>query len=886
MADSKQIPTHFDNAEAAATYYPAWERAGYFRGDPDSRKRPYAIAMPPPNVTGSLHMGHALNNTLQDILARYRRMAGDNVVWVPGVDHASIAVHWVVERVLKKEGTSREKIGREAFLKRAWALKEEIAQTITSQQRQLGISCDWERASFTMDAPRSRAVREAFVRLYADGLIYRAERLVNWDPVTQTTLSDLEVIFEDNTKGELIHFAYPLADGSGRELVVATTRPETLMGDTAVAVHPEDPRYKDLIGQNLRHPYTGETLPVVGDSILVDREFGSGCVKITPAHDFNDFEVGKRHKLAVINILHPDGTLNERAKQWSGLSVSDARVAIIEQLETDGLLRGREPHRNKVGRSERSGAIVEPRLSTQWYVRARPLARPALAAIEQGATQFVPRAWENTYFSWLREIRDWCISRQLWWGHRIPAWHCAACAHITVAAEDPSACAACDSKAIRQDDDILDTWFSSALWPFSIQGWPDKSQALATWYPTAVVVTSFDIIFFWIARMMMFGQYLMGEVPFRDVYIHALIRDASGEKMSKTKGNVVNPIAMIERYGLDAFRFTLTAFAGQGRDVRWDEARAQGYQKFINKIWQAFRFSQNHAPKNRTGAMPKRLGAWEKWLLGRLGEATRQVREALDAYRFNDAASAIYHVVWNDLCDWYIESTKTKLYDENAHPDVQEGVRHTLEQAFECIARLMHPIMPFLSASLWEHLPSTEGSIMQQVYPVVTDFAFNMAADAEVAMTAEVVTSIRRLRAEYGVKVKDEIEVQVAGPSAERATLFTQADCVRAMAKTKLAPLDPENKKNQVVVTEMVGELTLYLSLSGLIDFAQERKRLEKETLRLDADIRRVEGQLSRPDFIARAPAEVVEEKKALAAAYAAQKQRLGLACDRLSQSS
>lgn len=898
---TRDLPQHYDPASAEARYRPQWEQAGYAKADPARPGKAFSVVLPPPNVTGSLHMGHALNGTLQDILARYRRMDGDNVAWTPGLDHASIAVHWLVEKELRAEGTDRRALGREKFLERAWAFKEKSAAAILRQQKRLALSCDWSRLCFTLDDGPSEAVREAFCRLYNDGLIYRAERLVNWDPVSQTTVSDLEVVHEENVRGTLYHFAYPLAEPEGEvaELVVATTRPETMLGDTAVAVHPDDPRFRHLIGKTLRHPFSGQTLPIVGDATLVDVAFGTGAVKITPAHDFNDFAVGERHKLAVRNILNKDGTLSAACGEFAGLDVVKARKAVMEKLEAMGLARGEQPHRMSLGRSERSGAVVEPMLSTQWYVRAKPLARPAMAAVERKFTQFVPQTWENTYFSWLRDIRDWCISRQLWWGHRIPAYYCEACAHVHVATCAPEACETCGHKALRQDEDVLDTWFSSALWPFSTQGWPHADPYLARYYPTQTLVTSFDIIFFWVARMMMFGLYFTGNVPFADVYIHALIRDSKGEKMSKTKGNVVDPLVMCERYGLDAFRFTLAAFAGQGRDVRWDERRAEGYGKFINKIWQAFRFTCAQLPEGAASvpaAEALSFAPFDLWLRARADEAVRATRAALDAYKFDQAAAAIYHFVWDELCDWYLEVAKTILYDETAAEGSKQAVRRSLLDAFGTLARLLHPFTPYFAEELYQELKTRDAafsagagaadSVMVAPFPKVGTEAADAAqraALAEAEFVAEVVTALRRIRAEFGVNPKQVVDVQLRpATDAQAHQARGGARILQILAKSTLSIVQDDAPVPPQAATDVCMGATLYVPLAGVIDVAAEQARLEKNVAKCTTDLGRIEAQLQRPDFVDRAPPAVVADKRAQAEALRQQRAELTAALARL----
>ncbi|HMV66688.1 MAG TPA: valine--tRNA ligase, partial [Myxococcota bacterium] len=755
---AEDLPGSYDPAAAAKRWTAAWSESGVFVSDPTRPGPPFSIVIPPPNVTGRLHMGHALNNTIQDVLTRYKRMDGFNVCWVPGTDHAGIATQWVVRRKLEAEGVDFRALGRERFVERVWEWKAETGSAIADQLRRLGVSCDWSRERFTMDDDLQRACTEHFVRLYEQGLIYRAERLINWDPYDQTALSDLEVEYKKDArgqtaleKGELFSFAYPLSDGSG-EIVVATTRPETMLGDTAVAVHPDDPRYKHLIGQTVRHPFVDRHIPIVGDAILVDPEFGTGAVKVTPAHDFNDFAVGERHGLFKLNILLPDGRLNDLCGPFAGLDRFEARERVKAALEELGLHRGAQEHWLAIGRSQRSGAIVEPFLSTQWFVKMKPLAGPALAAVELGATRFHPKSWENLYYAWLRDIRDWCISRQLWWGHRIPAWYCHACGHTNVAREAPLACAGCGSGRLVQDEDTLDTWFSSALWPFSVFGWPDRTADLDRYYPTTVLVTAFDIIFFWVARMMFAGIHFTGQVPFGDVYIHALIRDEHRQKMSKTKGNVVDPLDVIERTSADAFRFTLMALCAQGRDVIWNESRVGDASRFITKIWQALRFCFMH----RDGydpAAPMEPGVYERWMAARTGAAVARVRAALDAYRLNDAAHEVHAFVWGELCDWYIELTKPVLYGE-APEARKNAVKHTLFTTMDAVVRMLHPFMPFLTEEIGARLPGSEGFVATRAYPRPDDFPSDPGVLDDVALLQEAIGAVRNVRGEMEISPK------------------------------------------------------------------------------------------------------------------------------------
>ncbi|RMF87397.1 MAG: valine--tRNA ligase, partial [Nitrospinota bacterium] len=643
---AKRLEKRYDPHQIEEKWYRFWEEQGYFHADPSSSKPPYAIVIPPPNITGSLHMGHALNNTLQDILIRWKRMQGFNTLWLPGTDHAGIATQYVVEQQLARQGLTRQQLGREEFLKRVWEWRKESGGTILRQLRKLGASCDWQRERFTMDEGLSRAVREVFVTLYEEGYIYRDAYIINWCPRCLTALSDLEAEHEE-VQGHLYYIRYPLATGTG-SLTVATTRPETMLGDTAVAVHPEDPRYTPFIGQEVLLPLTDRKIPVIADS-YVDPEFGTGVLKITPAHDPYDFEVGNRHHLPRLRVINDDGTMNSEAGAYQGLDRFACRERVIQDLTAQGLLEKVEPYTHSIGHCYRCRTIVEPLLSTQWFVRIKPLAEPAIAAVREKRIRIIPPQWEATYFNWMLNIKDWCISRQLWWGHRIPAWYCQQCSQITVARETPTRCQHCHSADLVQEEDVLDTWFSSGLWPFSTLGWPERTADLQTFYPTSVLVTAFDILFFWVARMIMFGLKFMGDVPFRDVYIHALVRDAEGQKMSKSRGNVIDPLTVMERYGTDAFRFTLAAFAAQGRDIRLSEERIAGYRNFVNKIWNAFRFSLLHFSSEEplSPELPTQtLELADRWILSRLARTTGEVNTALEEYRFNDAAGVLYQFFW------------------------------------------------------------------------------------------------------------------------------------------------------------------------------------------------------------------------------------------------
>ena len=859
MALIDQLSKNFDPHAAEALYYPQWEASGIFTPDPDAPGEPYVIVIPPPNVTGSLHMGHALDNTLQDVLIRYKRMDGFNTLWLPGTDHAGIATQWVVEKQLRAEGIDRQDLGREKFLERVWQWKEESGGTITNQLRRLGVSCDWKRERFTMDDGLSRAVREVFIRYYEDGLIYRAERMINWDPVGRTALSNLEVENEENHQTEIWSFAYPLVtptvgpDNETRtEIVVATTRPETMLGDTAVAVHPDDVRFKHLIGTTVRHPFNGREIPIVGDAVLVDPEFGSGAVKITPAHDFNDFEVGKRHDLNHINILNLDGTINAEGGEFEGMDRFEARKAVKARITAMGLDRGTAPHTMALPRSQRSGAPVEPMISTQWFVNMEPLAKRAVAAVEDGETRFVPKQWENTYYAWMRDIRDWCISRQLWWGHQIPAWYCGTCEHVTVEREDPSACAGCGSSDIHQDEDVLDTWFSSALWPFSTLGWPDETADLKRYYPTSVLVTGFDIIFFWVARMMFSGLHFMDQVPFSDVYIHALVRDENGQKMSKTKGNVVDPLERINEIGADALRMTLVASETQGRDILWNNQRAQGYVKFQNKIWQAYRFTMMHLEEYDPEA-ERTLSPYDHWILARTGEAVRRVRGSLDNYKFGEAASEVYAFTWDELCDWYLEFSKGTLYSESAPEAAKQGTRHTLWTVFHALTRLFHPIMPFMSEEMWQHLPHTEGTITTAPYPKAEQFPVDPESLAQVATIQGVITAIRRIRVDMEISPRAPMRLR----TSDTTHLQIHGDALRDLGG--IEGIETGGRSGPASTFVVDGQ-SYFLPLDGVVDLESERDRLDKVIAKVEKDQSFLAKKLANKGFTDRAPADVVAD--------------------------
>ncbi|MBI3077011.1 MAG: valine--tRNA ligase [Deltaproteobacteria bacterium] len=859
----------YDPREAEARWYAFWLEQGYFRADERPAAEPFSIVIPPPNVTGFLHIGHALNNTLQDILARYHRMTGRSVLWLPGTDHAGIATQNVVEKELAREGRTRQELGREAFVERVWAWRRQYGGIIIGQLKKLGASCDWSRERFTMDEGLSAAVREVFVRLYEEGLIYRGDYVINWCPRCHTALSDLEVEYEA-TQGKLYHVRYPLEGGG--EVVVATTRPESMLGDTAVAVHPDDPRYQPLLGRMAVLPLVGRRIPVVADR-AVDQEFGTGAVKVTPAHDLADFEIGLRHGLDRVTVVGEDGRMTEAAPAaYRGQDRFACRQAVVRDLEAQGLLLKVEPYAHSVGTCYRCRTIIEPTLSKQWFVRTQPLAGPAIEAVRRGDTVFVPKMWEHTYFDWMEKIRDWCISRQIWWGHRIPAWYCDRCGEITVAREAPAACRACGGGALRQDEDVLDTWFSSALWPFSTLGWPRLTRDLERFYPTSVLVTSFDIIFFWVARMMMMGLKFIGRVPFRRVYIHALVRDPLGQKMSKSKGNVIDPLEVIDRYGTDALRFTLAALAAQGRDIRLSDERIAGYRNFVNKLWNAARFTLMNlgptfqgAPAGGLAGLSREdpaLGLADRWILSRLQRVAQEAEARLQEFRFNDAALALYQFVWHELCDWYLEAVKPDLAPD-AEPARRRCRQAVLHRVLEAVTRLLHPFMPFVTEEIWQALPHEGASVMVAPYPQADPTWVDEEAEAEWGVVMEVIRAIRNVRAELDVPPAARIEVaaRVRDPAvlqrlqAERATILL-------LARLSALTLGPDARRPPESAVAVARGVELYLSLRGVIDAEEEARRLARELAKVARELDLAGAKLANADFLGKAPPEVVEKEQ------------------------
>ena len=889
-------------SEIEGHHYARWEAAGYFA--PAGNGAPYCIVIPPPNVTGTLHMGHALQDTIMDALTRYQRMQGRRALWQPGTDHAGIATQMVVERLLEREGTSRAKLGRARFLERVWQWKERSGNTIQKQLRRLGASVDWTRDRFTMDEGLSRAVTEVFVRLHEEGLIYRGKRLVNWDPVLQTALSDLEVLSTEE-RGKLWHLRYPLADKPDTHLVVATTRPETMLGDTAVAVHPDDERYRHLIGREVLLPIANRRIPIIADE-YVDPEFGTGCVKITPAHDFNDYEVGQRHALPQISVLDFHAALNDNAPAaYRGLDRFEARKRIVAELEAQGLLERVAEHTSMIPKGDRSGVVVEPMLTDQWYVRVKPLAEPAIAAVEDGRVKFVPENWSKTYFEWMHNIQDWCISRQLWWGHRIPAWYDDA-GNIYVGRDEadvrrkhrlPT------DRRLRQDEDVLDTWFSSALWPFSTLGWPDDTPELRAFYPTNVLVTSFDIIFFWVARMMMMGLKFMGDVPFREVYIHALVRDHEGNKMSKSKGNILDPLDLIdgvdlptllkkrtdglmqthlqssiekatrkefphgiEGVGTDALRFTFASLATTGRDARFDVARAEGYHRFCNKLWNASAYVFSQLDGIDEG--PHAFGAADRWIRSRLRATIDSVHENFALYRLDLIAQTLYDFAWYELCDWYLELTKPLLTDPSADPALRRGAQRTLVDVLGSLLKLLHPLMPFVTEELWLELVARRGyassTIMLERFPQTADFAADAAAEDEIAWLKGFVVGIRQIRGEANLPRSATLHVRLADATAiDRERVDRLASQLRKLAGLDRIELVAAGDAVKGAATALLGAMRILVPLAGLIDVGAERDRLGKQLAKTNDDLGRVRRKLENQSFVANAPADVVAKEHA-----------------------
>ena len=898
--DKTYIPTAVEQKWAAY-----WAEHHLFQPRQTEKAESYCIVIPPPNVTGSLHIGHALNNTLQDILIRWKRMQGLQTLWIPGTDHAGIATQNVVERQLKDEGLSREHLGRQAFIERVWTWRQQSGDTIIGQLKQLGASCDWERLRFTMDKGLSLAVREVFVHLFDEGLIYRGERLINWCPRCLTALSDIEVEHED-IKGTLYHIRYGLAEDPETFLTVATTRPETLLGDTAVAVHPEDPRYQHLIGKQVKLPLTTRTIPILADPILVDREFGTGAVKITPAHDFNDFEAGERHGLKRFSLLNHHARMNpfvlkeaqvdlQLQKDLYDQSVQQARLIVIEALTQKDLLIKEEEHSMGLGKCYRCKTVVEPYLSPQWFVKTEPLAIPAIEAVETGKIRIIPEGWKNNYLGWMRNIKDWCISRQIWWGHQIPAWYCRTCnkdhlletgstveataegramptsptmscfitsdAHPIVSKTDPKVCPRCGGADLFQDPDVLDTWFSSALWPFSTLGWPEQTQDLKTFYPTSTLVTGLDILFFWVARMIMMGIKLTGQIPFRDVYIHALVRDAEGQKMSKSKGNVIDPLTKMSQYGTDALRFTLASMASPGRDMKLAEERIEGYRNFVTKIWNAARFIQLHADGTQVSAPPESRPFPDRWILSRLNYSIREITKALHDYRFDQATSYLYQFIWHEYCDWFIELAKPNLQQDN-HPDAST-TRHTLLESFEIIQRLLHPVMPFITEEIWQSFPHEGLSIMTQPFPTEHQNWSNSQAEQDFSLLQAFVTTTRTGRALLNIPANQPLTIfGTTTNQDETASLKNLQPYIQSILRSTLTLAQTTNWPSDRILQLVTGNLTVGIPVEPKLDLQQVVKKVKKQIEAKHKECSRLQDRVASPSFREKAEASVIQESE------------------------
>lgn len=861
MADKRtELPSAYDPRRTEEKWYDYWLEGGFFKAGKDPSKPPFTIVIPPPNVTGNLHIGHALNNTLQDILIRWKRMQGYDALWLPGMDHAGIATQSRVEAKLREEGISRHDLGREKFLEKVWEWKEHYAGVIREQWRKMGVSVDYSRERFTMDEGLSRAVREVFVRLYEKGLIYRGKYIINWDPEARTALSDIEVIHKE-VPGKLYHLRYPLKDGSGH-VQIATTRPETMLADTAVAVHPEDDRYKHLVGKTVILPIIGREIPIVADE-YVDPEFGSGALKVTPAHDPNDFEIGVRHDLPQILVMDEEGRMNENAGPYKGLDRFECRKRIVKDLEEAGVLVKIEDHVHSVGHSERSGAVVEPILSTQWFVKMKPLAEQAIADTKSGkGVRFVPERFEKIYLHWIENVRDWCISRQLWWGHRIPAWHCGDCGEITVSRKTPERCAHCGSASLEQDPDVLDTWFSSALWPFSTMGWPEDTEDLRRYYPTDVLVTGYDIIYFWVARMIFTALEFTGKKPFKEVLITGIVRDAEGRKMSKSLGNGVDPLEVIEKYGTDAMRFMLSTGCTPGNDQRFRWERVESARNFANKIWNASRFALMHLAEARAEdlALTGSLTVSDRWILHRLNETIAEVTRHLNRYDFGEAGRVLYHFIWDEFCDWYIEFSKLSLYgeDEEAKRVTRAVLCHVLDRAL----RLLHPFMPFITEEIWQKLPGTGPSITVAEWPEA-DEAFQ-APDAvrKMQILIDVIRSVRNIRSEMEVPPKKQVSLLIRTEPEAYAAIRDNESAIRRLCGAEKVTAGPDVTRPDKAMTAVVSGAEVFLPLEGMIDIEETIARLEKELKKLDYEVERVEKKLSNPGFVQKAPAHIVEEEK------------------------
>jgi valyl-tRNA synthetase len=877
---NSQLPDRYSPQEVEKNISKFWLDAGYFKASEKSTKPPFSIMLPPPNVTGQLHIGHALNHTMQDILTRWKRMSGFNALWLPGTDHAGIATQNVVEKELAKDKIFRREMGREAFVEKVWDWKEKYGSRIVEQMKYLGDSCDWSRFAFTLDDNLSTAVRKVFVNLYEKGMIYRGTRLINWSPKLESALSDLEVEYKE-IRGHLYHISYPVS-GSDQVLTVATTRPETMLGDVAVAVHPDDERYSGLIGKKVKLPLTNREIPILADS-FVDKEFGSGVVKITPAHDFNDYEVGLRHKLPQLNILNRDGTLNENGAVYKGLKTQEARKKILEDLKEQGLLVKEEPHTHQVGHCSRSGVVAEPVLSEQWFLKMEDLAKPAISVVENGTVSFEPEAWTKTYLHWMHNIKDWCISRQLWWGHRIPAWYCKDCKHISVSEVDVKECAQCKSKNIYQEEDVLDTWFSSALWPFSTLGWPQKTEDLKTFYPTDVLVTGHDIIFFWVARMIMMGLEFMGDVPFRKVIITGLVRNEQGQKMSKSLGNALDPVELIEAHGADSLRFTLSSMVSSGRDLKFSMPRLEGYRNFMNKIWNATRFALTNlegfeVPAEGEKAKPVagHMSDADKWIIYKLGACEQLVHDHLSNLRFADAANAIYDFTWHQFCDWYLELIKPIMYGDKV--DEKKATQLVLAQTLNRIMRLLHPFTPFITEEIYQKLPIKKAACIVDEYPSPRNDKDWISLGSEkmaheLDLVIEVISAIRTVRGENRIKPGEKLKVRLSPQEPEAQKILQHnRTYISNLGRLEVCDIEKDGSLSKCALTpiRMHGmSVNVIVYLEGFVDLIEEKKRIEKAIEKNEKESSSLTGRLANAEFVRNAPPEVVEQGRAYLAELA-----------------
>ena len=860
---SDSLNKGYEPAGIEQKWYKFWLENGFFKAEDKSDKKTFSIVIPPPNVTGVLHMGHALNNVIQDIMCRYQRLCGVNVLWMPGTDHAGIATQNVVERQLAEKGLTRDDVGREEFIKHVWKWREQSGGAIINQLKRLGASCDWDRERFTMDEGLSDAVRKVFVRLYKEGLIYQDQYIINWCPRCKTALADLEVEHEEKD-AYLYYIRYPFVNKK-KGLIVATTRPETMFGDTAVAVNPDDERFNNLKDNQVMLPLTGRLIPIIQDD-YVDIKFGTGALKVTPAHDPNDFNLGEKHGLEKIKVIDDDGLMLEGAGQFEGMERFECREKTVQALTDQGLLVKKEPIKHKVGNCYRCRTVVEPSISKQWFVKVAPLAKKASDAVRNGQTRIIPDNWSKTYFEWMDNIRDWCISRQIWWGHRIPVWKCPDCSEVIVEENDPDVCPSCGSRGIIQETDVLDTWFSSALWPFSTMGWPENSDLLKTFYPTNVLVTGFDILFFWVARMMMMGIHFMDEVPFNDVYIHALVRDEHGKKMSKSKGNVIDPLKVIDEYGADAFRFTLSAFAAQGRDVKMSESRVEGYRNFVNKLWNASRFALMHITQEDNNiADYKKLSLAEKWILSRCVHTSKLVKQGIENYKFNEAASALYKFVWHEFCDWFLETAKPSLYEKEG-VQKRDTARGVLAKVLKDITIMLHPFMPFVTEEIYSILPGTKGSVMAASFPYDKkeyDVYRDKAVEQDIHFVFGLISGIRNIRSEMNIQPSMKIKV-LANTDDKREKLIiaeNKSFIVNLAGLESFYFCEADNIPTSSV-SSVMGNTTCFILLEGVIDFDKEIKRLEKDVAKNTKELLSVQKRLNNESFLEKAPDEIILKVK------------------------